>query len=268
VIVLSFSVVVNRFRAAVLLTLGAAIVLGLDLACGDSLEVTPNDAPPDGGVGSSNPDAAVDDPSTADAETFEPDPPDEPLPPLLDAGCQDASFTETFDPPISGLVTVATVGGQAIYAGGFFKATANNVDKAQGYVRRALCDPPPTATCVVRVKVDELIKGQIALLELEGQDQLGKRFIIRVKTNEVQITEQTDRANQLMPALSNEFVNLTITAKNSGIRVDPGGVTFDAGIGGMKFKEIRTGVIYLARSDFDAARAAVTVDSVSCTFTP
>jgi hypothetical protein len=257
-------------RRAIVIGVGAAssIVL-LALACGDSLEVNPNDPnnAPEGGVGV-NPDAALPPSPALDGAPLDPEPDDPPLEELPDAGCLDASFLEDFSPQSAATFKAIEEGGTQMAVGdGFLAATANNRSGAASYVRRSLCNAPPAVTCVMRIRVNELIAGQLSLFELRGIDN-GKAVTIRVKTNQTQITGRPDPVpNQLMPGLQT-FTNITITARKGEVQIEPGGVKYDAGLANMRFTEIQSGIVYLTRSDFDAARASITVDSIACQFSP
>jgi hypothetical protein len=259
---------VNR-RFSHLVGFGIATIAGAILivfGCGDTYGEAGNVV--DSGVAVA--DAMAPDASTS---TEEDPPPDEPLP-LSDAGCSlldGSTFEENFNLSFNeAFVPNVTDGGTLTLSTSAITASVTNATGARAYLRRSLCNRPATITCTMRVAVETLVEGQASLLELHAKLPSGENAVIRVKTDETQVVvvgKSTAQLERIAFDAGAPFADITVKASASSVTITPPGKTYDASIlSGASFTELRTGIVYLSRSDFVTAKATIQIDRVSCTF--
>ncbi|HVM69477.1 MAG TPA: hypothetical protein VM204_06535 [Gaiellaceae bacterium] len=258
-----------------LLTLLVAVAAG-SWACGTLLDSADEPAAP-----TASPDAGARDVVLEAAETTPGDPdPDEPQdeldgPPPPDAGCGgDASFEEDFVDSFGSSFEVVIADGGSLHqdlGNRLVAAGADNRDGARAYIRRSMCNAGPALVCTVRVRAETLTDGDVAFFELRGKDAAGKDVVVRAKTNEAQLdAEDALRRSPLALGPLDQYRTITVTTRAAGAMVSTDGIeaSFDAGLDGVRFAELRAGVVYLARSNRSTAAALLQIDALSCSVGP
>lgn len=263
-----------------------AVVISVTLAapaCGRTLgEDAPQPAPVD--------DAAADRSAPVDAsESFDggsPDPVDvggNAPPPLDDAGCADAAFSESFgfDGGFDTRWSKTTTGGGVVELGvpyvvapSSLHASIDTTASGKAYAARALCPTSGTIVCAFSLRIDQSTDGDIGILDLRGKNANGYG-VVRVKAREIMFLspeqdggQRVDRAPVgLVTSAAGAFhtVELSVSAATYSIKIDgaPAG-TLPVPAAGLSLDEVRAGILYA--SGTRSPGWDIRIDELGCHF--